>query len=121
MSALEQKMAARRKASVQAEANKIAFDVEAKQMAAPNLMGKIQAYIKEQIDAGMLRNETKIHAEIAALRLLLSEEIDTKVKHETDLSTKSVFDTLDDHFTMITQAEDVDSPLAQPQLRRNSK
>ena len=35
MSALEQKMAAKRQATVQAEANKIALDVEAKQMAAP--------------------------------------------------------------------------------------
>lgn len=120
MSALEQKMAARRQASVQSEANKIAIDVEAKQMAAPNLMGKIQAYIKEQVDAGMLRNETKIHSEIAALKALLLQELDSKIKHEVDVSTKSVFDTLDDHFTMVTEAGEEDFPLVPPQLRRSS-
>ena len=106
MSALEQKMAARRQASVQAEANKIAFDVEAKQMAAPNLMGKIQAYIKEQV---------KI--EIASLRSQLMDEI----KREIDLSTKSVFDTLDDHFTIVAEAGEDELPIEQPKLRRSSR
>ncbi len=121
MSALEQKMAARRQASIQTEANKIAMDVEAKQMAAPNLMGKIQAYIKEQIDATMLRNETKLKHEIDALKLVLADQMDSKINHEVDVCCKSAFDTMDDHFTMVTQAEEDEFSLEQPKLRRYSK
>ena len=117
MSALEQKMAARRQATVQAEANKIALDVEAKQMAAPNLMGKIQAYIKEQVDAAMLRNEIKMKNEMT----VLAEQMDYKIKHEVEVCCKSAFDTMDDHFTMVTQVEEDDLPLEQPRLRRSSK
>ncbi len=42
MSALEQKMAARRQAMVATQASRIAEDIEAKQMAAPEVKGRIK-------------------------------------------------------------------------------
>ncbi len=86
----------------------------------PNFMSKMQAYIKEQVDAAMLRNEAKLKHELETRMMVLSDEIDSKIKYEVDVCCKNVFDpqSMDDHFTMVAGEED-EFPLSKPKLERS--
>lgn len=66
MSALEQKMESRRKGAIASDAVRIAGDIEAKQMAAPDLKGRIKKWIAEEVAAAMAKNDEKLIGAITA-------------------------------------------------------
>lgn len=60
MSGLEQKLAAQREIILASRASRIAETIEAKEMAAPDLKGRIKKWIKEEVAAAMAKNDEKL-------------------------------------------------------------
>ncbi len=94
MSALKQKMVA-------TQALRIAEDIEANQMAAPDLKGRIKKWIQEEVAAAMAKNDDK---------LMLA--INNAVKAEVNVFC-NVF-SADDGYLAVTAPNDDDDDISIP-------
>ena len=112
MSTFAEKMAARKKLALVSQATRIAEEIEAKQMAAPDLRGKIKKWIQEEIEAALNRRDEKLMGEI-------TNAVKAEVKAEVNNYCKGVFSTDDDYYAVVENDESqADSSLSPPKLER---
>jgi hypothetical protein len=96
MSSLELKMAAKRKAALAKESQRIAGQIEAKEMAAPDLKGRIKKWIQEEVEQVMARNDEKLMQSITAA-------VAAEVKAEVSNYCKTMLD--DDYYSVLSSGE----------------
>ncbi len=88
------KMEARRKAAIAADATRIASDIEAKQMAAPDLKGRIKKWIQEEVAVAMAKNDEK-----------LMEAITAATKAEVSTYCKGIFSGDEEYYAVVAEKD----------------
>lgn len=110
MSAWEQKLENQKQLMLASQAKRIATDIEAKQMAAPDMIGKIKKLIQFEVE----KNNDKLLTEI-------KEMIKDMVKTQVDAYCNNAFKIDEDYIPISAQEEDeehVPDILSPPRLAR---